>query len=525
VILIAITVWLVMAIAKFQVWLVMAIAKFLVAHLHMPFLSLVACIHTMGSEIASYWKEAHKEPAMYVRDALLIASIIVLVKAIVKAISPKKYQDFVRWLVGYVLVNLLVMLARLSGLPTRLTRDAKYFRRFFALFVPFPKDAFEELPTDGTYNYSLVNVCDTEFFIGGLPYDDAEGLFSGEKGFDDANNVHFASLCAKLAYEHCDVVKAIVKKWGGWTFDGVFLSPKCGEDEVPYETAAYLISNANCHLVIFRGTMPFSLIQWWTDAQVTWEVVRLQEGTEGEVVYVHKGFKDALEGRSGSQKPSVRELLNAKLRELATPEALAKTEGDNPKPKHIFITGHSLGGALASVYAHSLTLQDEELKDRVKGICTFGQPRVGGESYIARFNRFFGEICLRYVNDSDIVTRLPLMDWGYKHHKSKRFISGMTRETIADRQEIEREHSYYSNWILVWLVWFHKLQCSLLSESFFRIVTRVFIWNCVCDHFPCDYERALRKAIRKKVIGLLSDYVRDLTNANIIQLMQWFKGV
>ncbi len=415
-------------------------------------------------------------------------------------------QAFMRWFFGYFLLNIVVTFARLFRLPRWFTRQAAGLRWVLSHFVPFPKGEFGTLPAKMTYRYSLINVWDTEFFISSLPYDRSEDLFSERTGFNDPNNVHFASLCAKLAYEHCDIVKAIVEEKWGWTFHGLFLSPMHGGDELPYETTAYLISNANCHLVIFRGTLPLSLVQWWTDAQILFTPIDLSDGSQ---VYVHTGFYNALEARPDPETTNVREALNEKLRDLA------KTEEDHPKP--VFMTGHSMGGALASVYAHSLTLdpQDNDIKGRVRGVYTFGQPRVGGQSFLARFNPAYGTMCLRYVNGGDIVTRLPLMRWGYEHHQSKRFISGMTGEIIADRQEIERECSYYQNWILAWPIWFWKLWYSALSESPLRFLTRLFIWNCVCDHFPCDYERALRRAIRKTVMVRLVDFLRDLINAVI----------
>lgn len=42
------------------VWLVTAIARFLVAHFYVPFLTLVACVRSMGPGIVTCLKEAHK---------------------------------------------------------------------------------------------------------------------------------------------------------------------------------------------------------------------------------------------------------------------------------------------------------------------------------------------------------------------------------------------------------------------------------------------------------------------------------
>lgn len=73
----------------------------------------------------------------------------------------------------------------------------------------------------------------------------------------------------------------------------------------------------------------------------------------------------------------------------------------------ILITGHSLGGAIATIAA-------AEWRDRfpVAGVYTFGQPAVG----TARFSEFmtanFGGKLFRFVNNNDIVPRVPP---GYVH--------------------------------------------------------------------------------------------------------------
>jgi hypothetical protein len=75
----------------------------------------------------------------------------------------------------------------------------------------------------------------------------------------------------------------------------------------------------------------------------------------------------------------------------------------------IFLTGHSLGGALATIAAFVImSVNDPSIK--LGGLYTFGSPRVGD----ARFARLFNAMSekrdvnlRRYVNNNDVVTMVP----------------------------------------------------------------------------------------------------------------------
>lgn len=102
-------------------------------------------------------------------------------------------------------------------------------------------------------------------------------------------------------------------------------------------------------------------------------------------------------------------------------------------PTHLWITGHSLGGALAILCAARLCrgggLDDPQaypLANNLRGVYTFGQPRVGDWTFAAAY----GEIVLpaaaegdrrlalntfRFVNRNDVVPRVPPLGLGYRH--------------------------------------------------------------------------------------------------------------
>ena len=75
----------------------------------------------------------------------------------------------------------------------------------------------------------------------------------------------------------------------------------------------------------------------------------------------------------------------------------------------ITITGHSLGGAVATLAAMSFAGQ-------VDRVVTFGSPRVGDATFAASYKeRGLVEKTTRYVNESDLVPFVPGLLAGYRH--------------------------------------------------------------------------------------------------------------
>ena len=127
--------------------------------------------------------------------------------------------------------------------------------------------------------------------------------------------------------------------------------------------------------VAFRGTEP----NQWSDIKADLKIRRVKCPTG----FVHRGFRDALD-------------------EVWT-DVVAWIS--KQKCHHEFFTGHSLGGALATLAASRWNTVTTHLY-------TYGSPRVGGKKFIQSFltrNRY------RFRNNNDIVTRVPFEIFGYKH--------------------------------------------------------------------------------------------------------------
>lgn len=91
--------------------------------------------------------------------------------------------------------------------------------------------------------------------------------------------------------------------------------------------------------------------------------------------------------------------------------------GGYPELDHVVCTGHSLGGALATIAA--VDLHDRRCSARSTGpqrpdsakktlsCVTFGSPRVGNRSFTEKFNEIVGSRSLRFVNNDDPVPLMP----------------------------------------------------------------------------------------------------------------------
>jgi len=80
----------------------------------------------------------------------------------------------------------------------------------------------------------------------------------------------------------------------------------------------------------------------------------------------------------------------------------------------VLVTGHSLGGALASITATNL---QRSLKgQREIYLVTFGQPRTGNSAYAEYVDKMLVNSSFRVVANKDLVPHVPLEIIGAYHH-------------------------------------------------------------------------------------------------------------
>ena len=145
------------------------------------------------------------------------------------------------------------------------------------------------------------------------------------------------------------------------------------------DTQCFAVGTRQEIIIAFRGTEPDNLGDWLTDADVDLKNTSLPG-------FVHDGFWKALEG--------VWSPVLAKVNTLR----------DNNQP--IYLTGHSLGGALAVLAAMRFVVQND-IADAIGGIYTYGQPRAGNAEFAGSVNKTFSDCYFQFANNLDIVPHVP----------------------------------------------------------------------------------------------------------------------
>jgi triacylglycerol lipase len=189
----------------------------------------------------------------------------------------------------------------------------------------------------------------------------------------------FAKL-ASIAYSNTKEAKKQAKKLGFTTTE---FYEKDGAQ-------AYRFMNKEDLVIACRGTQPSE----FNDIKADLKAIPVMAET---VSRVHRGFK-----------AEVDELWPMVEEDILRTVNVGKT---------LWFCGHSLGAAMATIMA-SRCMHNIELNDPVE-LYTYGSPRVGWRGYCKSLNVTHH----RWVNNNDIVTRVPLRIMGYKHHGEEHYMN------------------------------------------------------------------------------------------------------
>jgi len=222
----------------------------------------------------------------------------------------------------------------------------------------------------------------------------------------DAVVAHVLGTCAGYAYADTGTVATMMTRLGlggnvcvrvAQTVDAMFVF-----------STAYLVQSHCGRVVIlcYRGTEAGNLGNWLGDADTEPESMRLDD----ESPAVHAGFHRNVRATRLAVLAELQHALEG--RSLLDP----RTSVDHPL-EALYLTGHSLGGAMALLFALSLVgvAEHRAVSERLRAVYTFGQPMALIEP-LPKLARTVGRKLYRHATARDIIPALPPARWGRFAH-------------------------------------------------------------------------------------------------------------
>lgn len=205
---------------------------------------------------------------------------------------------------------------------------------------------------------------------------------------------------------------------------------------------AYYFGNEQDAIICCRGTEPSE----WNDIQADLDAMTDLAETVGRV---HRGFKREVD----DLWPRLEQALVSNDRTL-------------------WFTGHSLGGAMTAICAGRCKLS--HIRSTPESVFTFGSPRVGNKRYV----NYVKMPIYRWVNNNDIVPRVPPTWLGYRHAGNEIYVNRYNQVSNLTGMLRSRDR-----W---WGFW--------RSLSKWRI-------DHFSDHLMGEYINIVQKAVEKEKAG------------------------
>jgi hypothetical protein len=235
-------------------------------------------------------------------------------------------------------------------------------------------------------------------------------------------------------------------------------------------------------ILAFRGTDPASFVTMLADGEV------MQRPLLGSGV--HAGFfanVEAVWDDVSAALVAARE--GARVREDGSHERLPE------RLQTLYVTGHSLGGAMAVLATARLFgrgYEGWEPQHLVKGVYTFGQPMVGDKGFAEVCEMAFGARLFRHVFRSDLVPHLPPKSSIPYAHTGKEWRS----ESVVSRWEGNFEASRRAS--LPGAVF-----DALLNAVELRFMPRaLLIGYSIDDHMPAGYLDVSRYSVDPRSVAV-----------------------
>jgi len=262
-------------------------------------------------------------------------------------------------------------------------------------------------------------------------YDDLAARLCDVEKTPDPTLAHVLATAAGYAYSDAETVSMMLARMG--LESNHCLKVAMAVDAMFIESTAYLIQSQDGSVVIlaYRGTQPANLINWLTDADVHPDQIAFPFPDTDDTFAVHAGFYRNVRATRYAVISALKRALQGRS-VLDDGDGLASLPdgGAMPGPmRALYLTGHSLGGAMAALMSVMLATEPEyvdEFGDVFRGAYTFGQPMVGAPAFAAQCDEheLLADNVLRYVYRRDPVPHLPPKDSDRFQHFGREFTYG-----------------------------------------------------------------------------------------------------
>jgi hypothetical protein len=234
-------------------------------------------------------------------------------------------------------------------------------------------------------------------------------------------------------------------------------------------------------ILCYRGTEPRNLTSWMADFDVNPKFVGMRASPGGQKALIHLGFYRNLEATWDEVSRALDHALAGRPVDEAHDDSLRPLEA-------LFVTGHSLGAAMAALAGVRLAIGDgerERFRSKLRGVYTFGQPFVGNPTFAAICSEdpLLCRGVFRHVYRNDVVPHLPGRPYGRFAHFGREFrASGQPPWRERTRDSAQAPDIVMSMFVVPTLAYWAK---QLASTR--RLERLAYSWY---DHLPHFYIEA-----------------------------------
>ncbi|KAF9126616.1 hypothetical protein BGW39_006486 [Mortierella sp. 14UC] len=169
-------------------------------------------------------------------------------------------------------------------------------------------------------------------------------------------------------------------------------------------------------------------------------------------------------------------------------------DGDYKRKKlRFYICGHSLGGALATIFLAKMVQSNSPLLDIFSGLYTFGCPRLGDKEFSHAFGPRLACKMFHHVHNNDVFARVPF--WGTYETPPGTLVFIDSSRTLTlyppDPHTLMPVPVRGISFMHLSGILNVRVIMRMRRESWLRILERIVLPFFLNDHFPGDYVKAL----------------------------------